>query len=255
MDDLPFKPQKDTNRSPCAWFASRFTKQAEKYGMPMLEQTIQDFNGLYRVVPRAPNIDFMASIIDPEHDQTTIYIPRHLTFFRVDPNTNVYSPIGTEELMLELSRTFLTCAQAMGPAVDIEPLFTKCRSHKVLKQIVQRARSVLKVNDGFLDERGRKLNPTSLTPLQCVDMFAQQHLKAEPGTVLALNDCYAEYKHFCEHNGWKRMFRPDFAKAIHGVTTARFNIGLRHDLASVSCLRGWGWGGIRLKTGEIHWVR
>lgn len=233
-------------KTPCAWFKEKYPLQAEKYGTPILEERVLQLNGWSLVVPVAPNVDFFSAILDPQADHKLVYVPRHLSFYKRQNHSKTYSPVEPEDLTVELSREFMRCAESMNEHVDIHPLFTKCRSKVVLNQIVERARVILKVSDGFLDQEGRSINASSLTPVQCADIFAVQCLTPERGTVLALKDCYAAYGRFAEAQGWKPQAYREFTKAINIVIARRFGIGLRHDINRDGARHGWGWIGLKL---------
>jgi hypothetical protein len=237
--------------TPSAWFEAKYPQQAAKYGMPILEDTVPDHEGFFKVVPRAPNADFFAAMLDPDSDHEIIYVPRHLSFYRRQEHSTTYSPIEPEDLTVHLNREFLRCAEEMNRGVDVEPLFTKCRSKAVLKQIIERARVILKVSDQFLDQEGRSINSSSLTPVQCADIFAVQCLRPESGAVLALKDCYAAYRRFAEAQGWRTPPYREFTKSISIAVTKRFGVGLRHDMKTQGERHGWGWIGINYRSGDL----
>ncbi len=216
--------------------------------MPILEKIEPDGFGLTSIVPRAPNADFCASILDPKGDQGVVYIPRQLSFYIRDAKTTTYRPLAAEDLMLQLSQEFLQCAQAMPGNVEVEPLFTKCRGPRMLNQIVQRARIVLKVPNEFLDEQGRMVNESSLTPLQRASMFAEQYLKPVDGAVLALSGCDAGYRRFCEAKGWRTPVIRDFTKSINLAVHKIYAMSLRHDMSRISQMSRWGWRGLQMES-------
>lgn len=235
--------------TPSEWFSKKFPEQSRSHGCPFIELVEDSPEGLKRIHPLAPNIDFLAAILggDEKMGHKVIYLEAESQFYYLDQPSNIFKPTSDEKLGNLLRAYLIRCAEELPNTVHRLNLFLEFRSDKTIRAIVHRAKSILAADYTFFSvesKHQRQQGPELHERIARV--FAEQVLERQPGEILPLTTAYLV---FCEYLKQKSMdpvkrgvFRGMFSPIIREV----FDLGLRNDIHDpVTKHQTAGWKGIR----------
>lgn len=230
--------------TPSEWFARRFPAEVKRWGCPFLEAVVEDVQtGRKLVTAVSMNCSFLAAALsDCQLGHSVAFYDPEQQWYFLEPRDGCYHPTTEAKLMILLSSLLVRCAEEMPANVDKINLFVKFREEERLKAVVKQARSILAADSTFF-------SPTS--PFKRVEgpeqhgrmarQFVGQTIKPQPGQVLTVSDCYAEFEGFCRNHGVEPVQRRLFKQLVVDIIKEEFGLGIRSDLktAEGSCQRGW----------------
>lgn len=236
--------------TPSAWWSKKFPQQAEIHGCPFLELIEPLGDGINKITPISPNIDFLAATLsgDSKLNHKVVYIESEMAFYYYDPRDCTYRATSEDKLG-NLMRGYLArCAEEMPGNVHKLNLFHTFRSDKTIRSIIHRAKSILAADDSYFSVESKHQRQQGPELYERVALaFVQQILERVPGETLLLTDAYL---HFCEYLRRRDMApvnRKTFKDLVPPVIQQQFDLGIRNDLhgeASGGMHRGWSGIGI-----------
>jgi len=237
-------------KSASQWFCFHFPDQAKKYGAPFLENRISTIDGFSSISPIAPNLDFMASILggDKRLGHSVIYWPRECLFYYLDPIDKLYHPT-TEPKLGDLMRGYLArCAIEVPKDVNVYHLFTTFRTDRIIKQIVERAKSILMASEDFFSATSQceRIKGIELHE-RLARVFVEKLLRPEPNEVMLIAQAYERFAGLVKQREMVPIKRSVFKELMKPLVRERFNAGLRNDLV-VEGRYQQGWKDLALNT-------
>lgn len=245
--NLPVQPP----ATPSEWFARRFPVEVKRWGCPFLEAVGEDrTTGRKRITAVEMNDCFFAATLsDSKLGHSVIFYEPEQQWFFLDPIDQLYHPTSEAKLMTLLSALLVRCAEEMPTGADKINLFVKFRDEERLKAVVKKARSLLEADTTFF-------SPTS--PFRRVEgpeqhgrmarQFVGQTIKPQPGQVLTVSDCYAEFEDFCRNHGVEPVQRRLFKQLVVDIIKEEFGLGIRSDLKNAEGSSQRGWKGLAVEN-------
>ncbi|MEI7987385.1 MAG: hypothetical protein WCI55_17335 [Armatimonadota bacterium] len=245
--------------TPNGFFLDLFPQQTETWGPAFLEATYIDADGLTRNSPCEINTDFFASILggDERLGHQTVYYAPEKSFNFHDYSERAFLPVAESKLKLLLSNYLLRCSQACNSLTDIENLVVKFREEKVLKLIVEKARTVLEVETGYFKGKHgkrRKVDGRVIEPEETPSyvQFVQKSIVKDPDAKLTIGDAFHSYWKWCKTEKQKPLTRQEFKHLVAEVIREEFRIGLRHDVLNDEGRQNHGWLGIDCRLPSMN---
>jgi hypothetical protein len=219
--------------TPSEWFSKHFPAHAKVWGCPFIELAEDIADGLKKINPLAPNLDFLAAILggDSRLGHKVIYLEGEVQFYYQDQPSGIFKPTSDQKLGNLLRAYLISCAEELPDSVYKLNLFLEFRSDKIIRSIVQRAKSILAADHTFfsVDSKHQRQKGPEIHE-RLARIFVEQVLERQPGEVLTLTNAYLV---FCEYLRQKSMvpvkrsiFKGMFAPLIRDA----FNLGLRNDV-------------------------
>ena len=86
--------------TPSEWFSKMFPEQAKVWGCPFIELAEDRSDGLKKINPLAPNLDFLAAILggDTKMGHKVIYLEGEMQWYFLDQPNNIFKPTTAEKL-------------------------------------------------------------------------------------------------------------------------------------------------------------
>ena len=231
--------------SPSEWFSKHFQEQAKTFGCPFLELVEPLGDGVNRITPISPNIDFLAATLsgDPKLNHKVVYIESEMAFYYYDPRDCTYRATSEDKLG-NLMRGYLArCAEEMPGNVHKLNLFHTFRSDKTIRSIIHRAKSILAADDSYFSVESKHQRQQGPELYERVARaFVDQVLERQAGEILTVTDAYV---HFCQYLSKRKMphvNRKIFKNLVPPVVKEQFDLGVRNDLqdqAGDKWQRGW----------------
>jgi hypothetical protein len=237
-------------KSASQWFIYHFQEKAKIFGAPFLENRVSTIDGFSNISPVAPNLDFMASILggDKRLGHSVVYWPAECLFYYFDPIDNIYHPT-TDEKLGDLMRGYMArCAIEVPKDVNVYHLFTTFRTDRIIKGIVERAKSILRASEDYFSAtspcervRGIELHE------RLARVFVERLLKPKPNEVMLVAAAYERFAGLVKQRDMVPIKRSVFKELVTPVIRERFNAGLRNDLV-VQGRYQQGWKDLGLNT-------
>jgi len=119
----------------------------------------------------------------------------------------------------------------------------------VLKEIIDKAKAMLEVENGFFQGKHgkrRKVDGRVIEPDEAPNyvQFVQKSIVRDPDAKLTITDAFHKYYHYCASIKQKPLTRQEFKGLVAEVIREEFRIGLRHDVLNERNKQNWGWLGI-----------
>jgi hypothetical protein len=235
--------------TPSQWFSKMFPEQARIFGCPFIELVDESADGLKKVNPLAPNIDFLAAILggDVNLGHKVIYLEAESQFYFLDPVDKIFKPTSDEKFGNLLRALLIRCAEELPNTVHKLNLFLEFRSDKTIRAIVHRAKSILAADHTFFGveskhqrQRGPELHE------RVARVFAEQVLERQPGGILPLTTAYLVFCEFLKRKSMDPVKRGVFRGMFSPIIRELFDLGLRNDIQDpVTKHQTAGWKGIR----------
>jgi len=234
--------------TPSEWFSKKFPEQSRIHGCPFIELAESDSDGLKRINPLAPNIDFLASILggDEKMGHKVIYLEAESQFYFLDSD-GIYKPTSEEKPGNLLRAYLIRCAEELPNTVHKLNLFLEFRSDKTIRAVVHRAKSILAADHTFFgveSKHQRQQGPEIHERVARV--FAEQVLERQPGEILPLTTAYLVFCEFLKRKSMDPVKRGVFRGMFSPIIRELFDLGLRNDIHDpVTKHQTAGWKGIR----------
>jgi hypothetical protein len=235
--------------TPAEWFSKMFPEQARIWGCTFIELVEDRSDGLKKINPLAPNLDFLESILgsDGRMGHKVIYLEGEMQWYFLDRPSNIFKPTTPEKVGNLLRAVWIRCAEELPDSVHKLNLFLEFRSDKTIKAVVHRAKSILaadhicfSANSKHAREKGVEVHE------RVARVFVKQALERQPGEVLTPTNAYLVFYEYLRGETMilvkRSIFKGMFAPLIRDV----FNVGLRHDVINPETRKqGDGWKGMR----------
>lgn len=243
--------------TPAQWFSYKYPEQTKQYGCPFLEFRMRMVDGDESLSPIDINLDFFAALLkgDPKLGHSVIYYEPELQFYFVDPVDQLYKVTSQEKLQNWIRALLLKCAQEMSRLVEPLNLYSKFRSDKVTKAIVQRAKSILAADESFFSADSpheRQVGPE--LPERLARTFIESMLEKREGTILTVTQAYALFSSLSVQNNLNPVKRATFKQMMIEKMKDTFGLSLRRDLVDEHGKQQEGWKnvGANVKNEEVQ---
>jgi hypothetical protein len=235
--------------TPSEWFSKMFPEQARIYGCPFIELAEDIANGLKKINPLAPNIDFFASILggDGKMGHKVIYLEGEMQWYYLDQPSGIFKPTTAEKLGNLLRALLIRCAEELPDSVHKLNLFLNFRSDKTIRAVIHRAKSILAADHSFFGVESKHQRQKGVEVHERVArIFVEQILERQPGEVLTLTNAYLVFIEFLKQKSMVPVKRSIFKGMFSPIVRDVFNLGLRNDVFDpVTKHQTAGWKGIR----------
>jgi putative DNA primase/helicase len=137
----------ETKLTPTKWFEAQYPALGARYGEAVLEKPGRDETAAVTDI----NYDFIAATLGAEGTPASpvVFLRSNERFYQYDPEEGIYLPKFKADLIPGLSQILLKCASE-ADAVNVDNL--RFRFRNSLNGVVERARSVLAVDDSFFEK-------------------------------------------------------------------------------------------------------
>lgn len=234
--------------TPSEWFSKMFAVQAKIHGCPFIELVDNQSDGLKKINPLAPNLDFLAAILagDAKLGHKVIYLEGEMQWYYLESRSRIFKPTSAEKLANLLRALLIRCAEELPDSVHKLNLFLEFRSDKTIRAVIHRAKSILAADHTFFSVESKHQRQKGVEVHERVArVFVEQVLERQQGEVLILTNAYL---YFCEYLRGKEMVpvkRSIFKGMFAPLIREAFNLGLRHDVINPETQKqGDGWNGI-----------
>jgi len=236
----------ETPHSAAAWFAKRFPQQSEIFGCPFVELN-EECEERQRLTPIHLNADFFAAVLggDERLGHRVIYCEPEMQWFFLDSD-GMFKPTTDEKLGTLLRGLLMKCAQELPENVSKLNLCVEFRSDKKIREIVNRAKSILAADHTFFapDSAHQRTQGPELHE-RLARVFIQQVLEKKPGEVVTLNAAYLLFLEFLKGKQMEPLKRCVFKPMIAPLIREQFDLGLRNDLLGENQRQTSGWKNLR----------
>ncbi len=244
--------------TPSEWFSKHFQEQAKTFGCPFLELVEPLGDGINKITPISPNIDFLAATLsgDSKLNHSVVYIESDMAFYYYDCRDRIYKATSEDKLANLMRGYLVRCAEEMPGNVHKANLFHQFRSDKTIRSIIHRAKSILAADDSYFSvesKHQRQQGPELYERI--ARAFVDQILERIPGEILTVNDAYV---HFCQYLSKRKMppvNRKIFKNLVPPVVKQQFDLGIRNDLQDETgdkWQRGWKGIGILERAAAVE---
>jgi hypothetical protein len=157
-----------------------------------------------------------------------------------------FKPTTDEKLGTLLRAWLMKCAQELPESVNKLNLCVEFRSDKKIREIVNRAKSILAADHTFFspDSPHQRTQGPELHE-RLARIFIQQLLERRPGEILTLSTAYSLFTEFLKGKQMEpvkpQVFKPMFAPLIR----EQFDLGLRNDVVGANQKQTAGWKNLR----------
>ena len=179
--------------TPSEWFSKMFPVQAKTLGCPFIELAEDRSDGLKKINPLAPNLDFLAAILggDEKMGHKVIYLEGEMQWYYLDQPRNIFKPTTAEKLGNLLRALLIRCAEELPETVHKLNLFLEFRSDKIIRAVLHRAKSILAADHTFFSVDSQHQRQKGVEVHERVArVFVEQVLERQPGEVLTLTNAY-----------------------------------------------------------------
>ncbi len=137
----------ETKLTPTKWFEAQYPTLGGRYGKAVLEKSGRGET----VAVTEINHDFIAATLGAEGTPASpvVFLRSNELFYQYDPEEGIYLPKNKADLIPSLSQLLLKCAYE-ADEVNVDNL--RFRFRNSLNGVVERARSVLAVDDSFFEK-------------------------------------------------------------------------------------------------------
>jgi len=252
-------PATDKNpTTPSEYFSKMFPEQAHIWGCPFIEMAEDQSDGLKKINPLAPNLDFLAAILggDRKMGHKVVYLEGEMQWYYLDQPSNIFKPTTAEKLANLLRALLVRCAEELPENVHKLNLFLEFRSDKTLRTVIHRAKSILAADHTFFSVESKHQRQKGVEVHERVArVFVEQVLERQQGEVLTLTNAYLVFTEYLRGRGMVPVKRTIFKGMFAPLIRDAFNLGLRHDVINPETQKqGDGWNGIHaldLKGGLV----
>ena len=174
-----------------------------------------------------------------------IYFEPDLQWWFLDSD-GFFKPTTDEKLGTLLRALLMKCAQDLPESVNKLNLCMEFRSDKKIREIVNRAKSILAADHTFFspDSKYQRTQGPELHE-RIARVFIQQLLEKQPGEILTLSTAYSLFSEFLKRKQMepvkRQVFKPMFAPLIR----EQFDLGLRNDIVGLNQRQTAGWKNLR----------
>jgi hypothetical protein len=219
--------------TPSEWFSKMFPAQARIYGCPFIELAEDRSDGLKKINPLAPNLDFLAAILggDVKMGHKVIYLEGEMQWYYLDQRSGIFRPSTPEKLGNLLRALLIRCAEELPDTVHKLNLFLEFRSDKTIRAAIHRAKSILAADHTFFaveSKHQRQKGPELHERLARV--FVEQVLEKRPGEALTLTNAYLVFCEFLKQKSMVPIKRSIFKGMLAPLVREVFDLGLRNDV-------------------------
>jgi hypothetical protein len=235
--------------TPSEWFSKMFPVQAKIHGCPFIELAEDTADGLKKINPQAPNLDFLASILggDEKMGHKVIYLEGEMQFYYFNPRDRIFKPTSDQKLANLLRAFLIRCAEELPESVHKLNLFLEFRSDKIIRAVIHRAKSILAADHTFfsVDSKHQRQKGPELHE-RLARVFVEQVLERQPGEVLTLTNAYLYFCEYLRGRGMVPVKRSIFKGMFTPLIRDAFNLGLRNDVIDQATNHQTaGWKGLR----------
>lgn len=250
-NDLPEPPV----RTPSEWFSKRWYQEAETYGTPFLEAKYLDGDLEEHVNPISLNEIFFASILAGNQDlghKVVYYTPDEEFYFKDPREGGIFKPTTEDKLKTLLSLYILECAEQLNDTTPKLNLFVRFRKDEELQAIVNKAKSLLAVDESFFGVDSFNIRTGGAEEKERVaKTFINLVIELNPQKSLTVTDSYTAFREFCVKNGLMLVERKLFEDLVGDIIGQQYGLGLRNDLLNGSGRHQRGWRGIGMRLDQL----
>jgi len=219
--------------TPSEWFSKMFPEQARIFGCPFVELAEETGDGLTKINPLAPNLDFLAAILggDEKMGHKVIYLEGECQFYYRDQPSGIFKPTSDEKMANLLRALLVRCAEELPDTVHKLNLFLEFRSDKTIRAAIHRAKGILAADHSFFSvesKHQREKGPEIHERLARV--FAEDLLERKPGEVLTLTNAHLIFTEFLKLKSMVPVKRTTFKDMLAPIIRQVFDLGLRNDV-------------------------
>jgi len=219
--------------APSEWFSKMFPIQAKNQGCPFIELAEDRSDGLTKINPLAPNLDFLAAILggDSGLGHQAIYLEGDCQFYYKDQPSGIFKPTSDEKMANLLRALLMRCAEELPDTVHKLNLFLDFRSDKTIRAIVHRAKSILAADHTFfsVDSKHQRQKGPELHE-RLARVFAEELLERKPGEFLTVTNAYLVFNEFLKLRSMVPVKRSIFKGMLAPLVREFYDLGLRNDV-------------------------
>jgi len=235
--------------TPSEWFSCKFPDHARIWGCPFIELVEDRADGLKKINPLAPNLDFLAAILggDERMGHKVIHLEGEMQWYFLDQPSSIFKPTTTEKLGNLLRALLMRCAEELPDSVHKLNLFLEFRSDKIIKAVLHRAKSILAADHTFfaVDSKNERLKGVEVHE-RLARVFVEQALEREPGQILTLTNAYLIFTEYLKLKEMVPVRRSMFKGMLAPLVRDAFDLGLRNDIIDQATQKQTaGWKGLR----------
>ncbi len=235
--------------TPSEWFSKMFPEQARVWGCPFIELAEDRTDGLKRINPLAPNLDFLAAVLggDAKMGRKVIYLEGEMQWYYFDPRGGIFKPTSAEKLANLLRALLIRCAEELPETVHKLNLFLEFRSDKTIRAGIHRAKSILAADHTFFSVESKHARLKEVEVHERVArVFVEQVFERQPGEVPTLTNAYLYFCDYLRGRGMVLVKRSIFKGMLAPLIRDAFNLGLRNDVIDQATNHQTaGWKGLR----------
>ena len=229
------------------WFGRYFTKQAQSFGSPFIEEIVSTRDS-FVCTPVSLNAFFFAALLGGNTflGHQVVFFPPEDRFYFLDPAVSAFRPTSAEKLQLVVSHYLWKCAGSCSNKVSIRPLVEEFTKDKVLRGITERAKAILEADRSFFegpDGRVRYIDGKRLNPADGPShrQFATEVIARQQGSWLTISQAYSQYALYCRQKGLTNISPPEFKSFMAVEILDTFNLKMRHDVPAEDGRQTHGW--------------
>ena len=226
-----------------------FPVQGKIHGCPFIEMAEDIADGLKKINPLAPNLDFLAAILggDERMGHKVIYLEGEMQWYYLDQPGNIFKPTTPEKLGSLLRALLIRCAEELPDSVHKLNLFLEFRSDKTIRAVIHRAKSILAADHTFFSPESKHARLKGVEVHErLAKVFVEQVLERQQGEVLTLTSAYLVFTEFLKQKSMLPVKRSIFKGMFAPLIRDAFNLGLRNDVIDQATNHQTaGWKGLR----------
>jgi hypothetical protein len=219
------------------------------WGCPFIELAQDQSDGLKKINPLAPNLDFLAAILggDERMGHKVIYLEGEMQWYYLDQPSNIFKPTSAEKLANLLRALLVKCAEELPDSVHKLNLFLEFRSDKTIRAVLHRAKSILAADHTFFSVESKHQRQKGVEVHERVArVFVEQVLERQEGQILTLTNAYLVFTEYLRGRGMVPVKRSIFKGMFAPLIRDAFNLGLRNDVIDQETNHQTaGWKGLR----------
>ena len=235
--------------TPSEWFSKMFPVQGKIHGCPFIEMAEDIADGLKKINPLAPNLDFLAAILggDERMGHKVIYLEGEMQWYYLDQPGNIFKPTTPEKLGSLLRALLIRCAEELPDSVHKLNLFLEFRSDKTIRAVIHRAKSILAADHTFFSPESKHARLKGVEVHErLAKVFVEQVLERQQGEVLTLTSAYLVFTEFLKQKSMLPVKRSIFKGMFAPLIRDAFDLGLRNDVIDQATNHQTaGWKGLR----------
>jgi hypothetical protein len=235
--------------TPSEYFSKMFPEQAKIWGCPFIELAEDRSDGLKKINPLAPNLDFLAAILggDSRLGHKVIYLEGEMQWYYLEPRNGIFKPTSAEKLSNLLRALLVRCAEELPDSVHKLNLFLEFRSDKTIRAVIHRAKSILAAEYTFFSVESKHQRQKGVEVHErLARVFVEQVLERQAGEVLTLTNAYLYFCEYLRGRGMVPVKRSIFKGMFTPLIRDAFKLGLRNDVIDQATNHQTaGWKGLR----------